>query len=59
MRTFSPFCSAAVTLGSVAGAAMSVAGTSQGGLIGGAAGGAPRSSARGADMIGIKSQAKR
>src|ERR1700730_3641488 len=40
MRTFSPFCSAAVMLGSVAGAAISVAGTSQGGLIGGAAGGA-------------------
>ena len=57
MRTFSPFCSAAVTLGSVAGAAMSIAGTSQGGLIGGAAGGAPRSSARAG--TGIKSQAER
>lgn len=49
MRTFSPLCSAAITLGSVAGAAMSIAGTSQGGLIGGARG-APSSSARGASI---------
>ena len=54
IRTFSPFCRAWVTMGSVAGAAMSAAGTSQGGLIGGATGGAPRSSAREA---GIKRQA--
>ena len=46
MRTFSPFCRAWVTLGSVAGAGR--AGTSQGGLIGGATGGTLASSACGA-----------